>query len=320
MVKRVLFIGIGSIGRRHLKNLRNILPSIEIAALRSNNKKIHGESELIDHQFYSLENAKKFDPELVFITNPTSLHIETALEFMDIASGIFIEKPLSDNIQNAEKLVKKSKNLCIHVACPLRFHPVIKFLKNYFKHPNEINNIRIISGSYLPSWRPEKDYKLFYSVNKKLGGGVSLDLIHDIDLMRWIFGDISKGYFGSTKISDLEMDVEDTAYGIWKLESGALCEIHLDYYRKIPKRDLEIITGNSVIHADLVNSTIKIFEENKENVYNFDFDRNDMYIEEMNYFLDCVDNGKKSFNSTSYAFETLKYAIYMRDNMGIVKI
>lgn len=309
----------GSIGLRHLKNLKKIMKSSETAALRSSNRNILGEySELIDHKFYSVEDAKKFNADIVFITNPTSLHVETALQFIDNVKGMFIEKPLSDSIESAEKLVKNADTI-MHVACPLRFHPVTKFLKNYFNSTNKIKSIHIHSGSYLPSWRPGQDYKKTYSAQKELGGGVALDLIHEIDLVRWIFGDVSEGYFGSTKISDLELDVEDTAYGIWKLKNGALCEIHLDYYRKIPKREIEIVTENSVIHADLLSSKVKICEKTgEEKTHHFDFDRNNMYIEEMEYFLDIIVNGVKSFNDTPFAIETLKYALYMRNNAGVV--
>lgn len=309
----------GSIGLRHLKNLKKIMSSFETASLRSTNRNISEEYyKLIDHEFYNFEDAKKFDPDVVFITNPTSLHVETTLQFMDNVDGIFIEKPLSDNIESAKKLVKNT-DVIMHVACPLRFHPVIKFLKNYFNSTNKIKSIHITSGSYLPSWRPGQDYKKTYSARKDLGGGVSLDLIHEIDFMRWIFGDISEGYFGSAKISDLELDVEDTAYGIWKLKNGAVCEIHLDYYRKIPKREVEIVTENAVVHADLIRSKVKICEETgEEKTYHFNFDRNDMYLEEMNYFLDILANGVKSFNNTSFAIETLKYALYMRNNVGVV--
>lgn len=322
-MKKVLFVGLGSIGRRHLNNFKKILPNTEIGAYRSNKNAYNAySSKLIDYQFFNCKDAKKFNPELIFVSNPTSLHIETVLNFLDIASGIYIEKPLSDSIDKAKKLIDKSRDYDIffHVACPLRFHPAIEFIKKYLNNIDDVLNIRITAGSYLPSWRPKKNYKLTYSAKKELGGGVSLDLIHEIDIIRWIFGDINEGYFGSAKISNLEIDVEDSAFGIWKLKNGVMCEIFLDYFRKIPKRELEIVTENCIIIVDLLNSTAKIINENNEKlIYNFPFNRNDMYMKEMNYFLNC-NYLNPSFNDLLYAFDTLKYAMFMRKNAGIVKL
>ncbi|KUK75385.1 Gfo/Idh/MocA family protein [Methanobacterium sp. 42_16] len=322
MVKRVLFVGLGSIGLRHLNNLKGLLPSAEFAALRS--KKTNVKSyDLVDYEFHDISEATQFKPDLVFITNPTTKHIETALKFINNTSGIFIEKPISDNLKSAlylTKIADLSKEV-VHVSCPLRFHPSLKFLKNHIQNLDEnIVNINIFSGSYLPSWRPETDYKDCYSSKKELGGGVSLDLIHELDYLRWIFGDIAQGYFGSDKVSDLDLDVEDLAYSIMKLESGARCELHLDYFRKISKREIEICTSkNNFINVDLINSIVKICEDGNEDVFEMTFDRNQMYVDELKYFLKCVMNHEKSFNNAFFATETLKYALYMRNNVGVVK-
>lgn len=311
----------GSIGCRHLKNIKKILPSVKIAALRSNKSAISGQYDnLIDRTFYNIKDARKFKPDIVFITNPTSVHVETALEFIDEVKWMFIEKPVSDDLKKVQKLINQHENTFIHVACPLRFHPALQYIKNYLEDSTRIINIKIVSGSYLPDWRPEQDYRETYCAKNELGGGVSLDLIHEIDYLRWIFGDVHHGYFGSARISELEIDTEDISYGIWKLKKGALCEIHLDYFRKIPQRYMEIITEKAVITVDLINSVITIGDGKNTERIEFDFDRNDMYVKEMQYFLECIVEGKESFNDLYFAADTLKYAIYMRDNAGIVNL
>lgn len=319
MVNKILFVGLGSIGCRHLENIKEALPSAQIAALRSRENATKSEfDDLIDYEFYNIEDAKKFNPEIVFITNPTSLHVETALEFIKMVTGMFIEKPVSDSVEKVQKLIEKDVKAVIHVACPLRFHPALKFIKNYLEDSHKILNIKIASGSYLPDWRPSQDYKQTYCAIKELGGGVSLDLIHEVDYMRWIFGDVKEGYFGSSKLSELEIETEDISYGIWKLKNGILCEIHLDYFRKIPERYLEIITDEAVIKVDLINSVITIDNGLKVEKFDFEFDRNDMYKNEIKYFLNCINEDKNSFNDLNFAFNTLKYALYMRDNAGNV--
>ena len=321
MVDKILFVGMGSIGCRHLKNIKKLLPSVKIAALRSNKKSISNQyDDLIDHEFYDIEDAREFKPDIVFITNPTSMHVETALKFIDQVNWMFIEKPVSDSTQKVQKLIDQNKNTFIHVACPLRFHPVLQYIKSYLEDSAKIINIKIVSGSYLPDWRPEQDYRETYCAKNELGGGVSLDLIHEIDYMRWIFGDVYQGYFGSAKISELEIETEDVSYGIWKLKNGILCEIHLDYFRKIPQRYMEIVTKEAVITVDLINSVITIDDGKNTERIEIDFDRNDMYITEIQYFLGIINNGEKSFNDLHFAMDTLKYAIYMRDNTGVVNL
>lgn len=314
-------MGLGSIGLRHLNNLKSLLPSAEVAALRSNRNNTR-KYDLVDYEFHDLSEALKFKPDLVFITNPTTKHVETALKFVNQTSGIFIEKPISDDLESALNLAKiADKSEVVHISCPLRFHPSLKFLKNHIENIDEnIINISIFSGSYLPSWRPETDYKECYSSKKELGGGVSLDLIHEIDYLRWIFGDIAHGYFGSDKVSDLDIDVEDLAYSIMKLEKGARCELHLDYFRKIAKREIEICTSkNNLIKVDLINSIVKICKNHKKDIFEINFDKNQMYVDELKYFLKCVMNHENSFNDAFYATETLKYALYMRNNVGVVE-
>lgn len=297
------------------------MPDVKVGALRNNKTSLNQEfSKLIDFEYYSLEDAKKFNPNIVFVTNPTSLHIETSLEFVNKVSGIFIEKPVSDSIEKVHKLMDENQNTIIHVACPLRFHPALKFIKKNLKSFSEILNINIVSGSYLPNWRPGQDYKKLYCSKKNMGGGVSLDLIHEIDYMRWIFGDIKEGYFGSSKISELDIETEDISYGIWKLKNNALCEIHLDYFRKIPERYLKIVAKESTIFINLNNASIKIEYNTKIEKLDFEFDRNAMYIDEIKYFMNCVNNEKKSFNNLSFALTTLKYALNMRNNVGIVSL
>lgn len=310
----------GSIGYRHIKNVKKLLPKVEIAALRSQKNTINHEfTQIIDHEFYNISDAKSFTPDMIFITNPTFLHVETSLEFTNIVPGIFIEKPISDRLDKVQKLIDYNESSIIHVACPLRFHPTIKFLKDYLKNRHKILNIRLSSGSYLPEWRPGQDYRKLYCARKEFGGGVSLDLIHEIDYLRWIFGNIKEGYFGSSKVSDLDINSEDISYSIFKLESGGICELHLDYFRRLPERKIEVSTDNELIVADLIDSSIKICNSDGEKVINQDFVRNDMYVEELIYFLNCVKKSKKSFNDPVFAYDTLRYALYMRDNVGIVK-
>lgn len=319
MVKKILFVGMGSIGRRHLQNIKKIIPKVKVGALRNNETHLNQEfSELIDFEYYNLEEAKKFNPEIVFVTNPTFLHIETALEFVNKVSGIFIEKPVSDDVEKVHKLMDENQNTIIHVACPLRFHPALQFIKNNINSFSKISNIHIVSGSYLPYWRPEQDYRELYCSKKDMGGGVSLDMIHEIDYIRWIFGDIKEGYFGSSKISELDLETEDVSYGIWKLKNGVLCEIHLDYFSKVPERYLKIVTKENVIFSNLIKSSIKIEDNNKTEKLDFEFDRNDMYIDELKYFLNCVNTNNKSFNDLSFALTTLEYSLHMRNNSGFV--
>lgn len=220
----ILLVGLGSIGRRHLSHLQKI-DGVRPAALRTRKGELSDESEI--QEFYNLQDALDFRPDGVIISNPTALHVETALPFLKNGIKILIEKPIDTSIENAEKL-KPYKDL-IRIAYCLRFHPQTIFLKKTFEEDQPFK-VGFKRSFYLPNWHPYADYRKEYTALKSLGGGVIRTLSHEIDLSLDWFG-MPKDIVGRVeKVSFLEIDTDDYAFFTTKSEENIRINFELDFF------------------------------------------------------------------------------------------
>lgn len=310
---KYLFIGLGSIGQRHLKNLKEIAKDSEIISFRS--KKDNLEEQYPEYkikQFFDIDEAFKEKPDVTFITNPTSLHMHYAIKAAENNSHIFIEKPISHNlegIENLYSLCEKNKKTCFVAFC-MRFHPNLIKIKELLSK-NTIGKVfyaKINFGSYLPNWHPTKDYRKEYSALKELGGGVTLTLIHEIDYAYWLFGKAKSVTAIYDKVSNLEIDVEDTSIIVLKTESGTLVEINLDYIQQPPSRYCEIIGESGKITWDFFSNEVKVYLNEKKEWISFKekFEVNDMYKEELKHFMDLVQDREKNTISKNEVMEVMK--------------
>lgn len=287
---KFLIVGFGSIGKRHFDNLRQI-DDVEVSILTRRHLDLH------DTKVYSsIEETLHEHFDGVFITNETTLHIPTAIAFAERKYNLFIEKPLSHSLEDLDKLANliNMYNLKVMVGCNMRFHPVIRLTKDFIQEGKigRIISARIEAGEYLPDWRPWLDYRNCYSAKKTGGGGVILDLIHELDYAYWFFGEASKIFSFSGKRSNLEIETEDTAEILIEFQNGTLCEVHLDYIQRCPGRNFKLIGTTGTIYADLITNELKIFEVSRGDWETIDlnenFERNRMYIDEVTHFIDYI--------------------------------
>lgn len=296
---KLLITGCGSIGQRHLKNLRSFFDG-EIIAYRTSNKNTKELEEKYNiKSYFNLDEALKQKPDAVLITNPTALHIPVALAAAKKGCHLFIEKPISHTMEGVDELINiiKEDNLVAMVGYNTRFHPNMKRIKNLLNNNaiGKITSFRAQTGYYLSEWRPG-DYRKSYSANKKLGGGVILDLSHEIDYARWFLGEVKEVFCFSDKLSSLDMNVEDSADILLKFKSGAIGNIHLDYIQRSPSRSFKIIGEEGTIICDLNKHVVKLFttENRRWQVFSEDeYDKNEMYIEEMKHFINCIEKKEK---------------------------
>ncbi len=319
---RVLIIGLGSIGTRHCNIIKEFFSGeVEVAGLRSGKDK----PKVCDEEFYSYKEAEElFSPEIVIISTPTNLHyasIIKSIETFKNLKGMFIEKPVVHDTKLCGDLVKQLGEIVSHVAAPLRFHPVALKMKSMIKNRELFPRvIRVFSSSYLPSWRKNVvDYSKHYSAIKERGGGVVFELIHELDLIRWIFGEIKNGAFFSGHISSLNIKAEDIGSGIIEMENGTLVEYHVDFFGRVPVRKIEVLSEFNYSIFDLLNSKVEIIGEKEHYSFSWNFERDDMHAQEFHYFLDIVENQSESFNNVKYACKTLEIADFIR-NSNKVKI
>ena len=152
----------------------------------------------------------------------------------------------------------------------------------------------------MPDWRPKQDYRKVYSAKKELGGGVSIDLIHEWDYLTYLFGFPDEIFNLQGQFSQLEIDSEDLSIYIAEYEDK-LVELHLDYFGRQTKREIELFTDKGLIKADLINNSIILPGGNS-----LKLEDNDMYRNEICRFFDLINNKKKNLNSPEHAFKVLK--------------
>ena len=310
---KILFFGLGSIGNKHARIIKEKY-NHKLFAFRTKKGQVDNNFKI--KEFFKIESAFETKPDVAFITNPTYLHIQTAHECIKRNTHLFIEKPISHSIENIDKIDKeiKKRHLITYVAYNLRFHPVLEKIKEITKNKKPIY-FKSICKSYLPSWRDGQDYTRSYSAKKELGGGVLLDLSHEIDYITWIFGDIIKidGY--CDKISNLKINCEDIFEGEITSKTGVKGNIHLDYFTKKTKRTIEIQYDNETIEGDLLNNTIKIIKNNKEKISKLNYENDITYEKQIEYFFKQYHNkNEKMMNNYSEALKTFKKIMKFKNN------
>lgn len=296
------FVGVGSIARKHISNLKKIDDCAIIHALRSGHSSYKDLDDLIDKQCFSFEDLDD-EYDAVFITNPTSLHFETFKRLYNKANTFFIEKPVFSQCKAEEDIVpfltKKT-----YIAAPLRFCAGIKYAKALIEKKGKPNSIRAISSSYLPDWRPGVDYRNTYSAHKDLGGGVHIDLIHELDYVSYLIGCPTESYYINGKVSDLEIDSYDISASIHRA-GNTIAEIHLDYFGRDKKRICELYYNDKTYYINLLNNTVKIVC--RDEAETIKLEPCDMYFDEMSYFIGFINSSAKvSINDVSLANRILR--------------
>ncbi len=304
MKRKVCFIGLGSIATRHIKNLKNIFGGeVEIDVLRSGNGRPLDETlqSLIGQVYYDYDSLPK-DYDVMFITNPTRLHYETLQKAQDNAKHFFIEKPVFETGNENVCNLKLKKDSVYYVACPLRYTNVIQYLKENIDF-SDVYSMRCISSSYLPDWRPGTDYRNTYSARSELGGGVSIDLIHEWDYICYLAGQPLKMHSFIGRKSNLEIDSDDLAVYIAEF-SDKFVELHLDYLGRKTIRKIELFTKDDSIEADLIEQKIVYRKENR--IIDLNEDRDSYQKKELLHYFDIVEGRCENDNTIERACRTLR--------------
>lgn len=303
---KVVFFGLGSIGKKHAKIIQDNYDH-ELFAYRTN--KGQEENTLKIQEYDNLEDIFALKPDIAFITNPTFLHTETALECAKKNIALFIEKPISHSLKNSDLLEKeiKKRKLFSYVAYNMRFHPVITHLKELVSEENQAIHFKVVCSSYLPDWRPRQDYTKSYSAKKEMGGGVLLDSSHEFDYIKWLFGDIKTIEGKCGKISNLDIDTEDVVDAEIVCITDIKGDLHLDYFSKEKERKIQVFYNDKYLEGDLINNTIKIVEHGKEKIVKKEKNLEDTYKMQIDYFFEQYLNKEYNImNNFSEALKTFK--------------
>ena len=305
---KICFCGLGSIGRRHLRNLCRVAAeqnlTLELHALRKTEKMLEDDiSALLTRQITD-ESGLDSDYDIAFVTNPTALHFDTIRLMSGRAKQFFIEKPIFDGLAHSTQELGLNAAGVHYVAGPMRYSDVVQRLAG-LAGEETVFSARAICSSYLPDWRPGVDYRRVYSTQKALGGGVDLDLIHEWDYLVKLFGFPQRVYSISGKYSHLEIDSADLAVYIAEYTDKAV-ELHLDYFGRVPKREIELFTRNGTITGDFIANTIS-FTDGRAPLY-FTQSDDDLFLAEMRFFMNKVLSGQ-SYSNIDHCVRLLGLAL-----------
>lgn len=334
---KVLMIGLGSIGQRHLRNLvRKFGDDLEVIAYRvrglqrtfSDEMKIRKDVEL-DYEFSikvfsDLEEALLEKPKVAFITNITKSHIPCAIACAKAGCHLFLEKPVSDSLEGVDELLslEKEKNIKIFVGYQNRFHPGIQTLKMILNQ-NELGQIlavRSIVGERLTTMHTYEDYQDTYMARKDMGGGVLLNqMVHELDYLYYLFGKPKSVYALGGTDGNLDIDVEDNIEAIYKteyLKREIAISVHADFYQSPPQRSVRVVGENGWVKVDLTKAKVtKVVHDVLEEISFEEFERNQMFEEELNLFFECIMQDQKPEITLEDGIVSLKMALAARKSI-----
>ena len=298
---KVLLVGLGSIGKRHVAALLSIHPDCRIFALRSqpDSEAYPGVTNIT-----SLTELPDEGVDFAIVANPTALHAETIELLLPLKCPLFVEKPLHDTLQIADLLMEVTeRGVLTYVACNLRFLDCLRFIKEQIplQAGKRLNEVNVYCGSYLPEWRVGQDFRKSYSANAEMGGGVHIDLIHELDYLYWLFGMPAQVTRIARNRSSLGISAFDYANYILEYPLFA-ASVVLNYYRRDPKRTLELVWEDETWVVDLRANAITC---NGQTLFASKQTVADTYLLQMQYFTELLANGQASFNSLQDAFNVL---------------
>ena len=339
-VKRCLFVGLGGIGQRHLRNLRRLRGGgVAVHAYRVRRERevlsdslqvVPGEeleSKYGVEVHEDLERALEQRPEVVFVTNPSSLHVDIARRALEAGAHLLVEKPLSHSLSGVAELVKdcEQRRLVGYVAYQLRFHPG-------FVRTSEILKQGLIGrplfaeavvGEYLPGFHPHEDYRRMYASRRELGGGVTLSQIHEIDFLTALLGRPERVFSLGGKLSNLEVDVDDVSSSLLEFrgaEGRVLpVRLHQDFVQRPAEQRCVIVGDQSKLEWSLSGHSLRRWSAEGELSEMHDYaevPRNQLFEAELSHFLACVENGESPNVSLASGAESLAVALAILESQA----
>lgn len=333
---KILIIGLGSAGQRHMRNLKRILgDEVEFIAyrVRKLNRLFDDNLNVVEGQsvgeayhireYDDLEKALDEQPDAAFISNPNSMHISCAIQVAKRGIDIFLEKPVSNNMDGIAELKQlvDEKKLIVYVGYQMRLHPCIAKLKQDIENDRigKIVSVDCQMGELLTRMHKYEDYRCMNESRKVTGGGVVLCQIHELDYLYWVFGMPTEVFSIGGKYSDLEIEVEDGVTTLCKYKKDGYVfpiVIHQDFLQTPPVRRCKIIGTEGQIELDLLENQYTLYTREAVREERFvNFTRNDMFTEEVKCFLDYVKTRKQETLTLEDGLGSLKIALAIKESM-----
>jgi predicted dehydrogenase len=328
MIDRILIVGTGSAGRRHLNLAKEFFPTAEIKVLKVDRPT--NDLDDVEKTITTLEEALEFDPVIAIIANPSPLHIDVSISLASRGVHLLIEKPISNTLNGVSDLIRicQENNLVLMTGYNLRYSPSLITFRKYLleNYAGEVFSVRVDVGQFLPSWRPDLDYQHSVSAKKDLGGGVLLELSHELDYLRWIFGEIQWVNGILVRQSNLDIDVEDSAHltlGTVPNDIGRQIVIsaNLDFIRHDTTRNCIAICENGSLWWDGIVGEVYFMESGSRTwqvIFSEKFSKDYTYRQEWANFIQCVNENETPVVTGLDGLKTLEIieAVLESSNLG----
>lgn len=289
---KFVIAGLGSIGRRHLRNLVS-LGERDILLYRTH------KSTMPDEELSGFETVTNFQqvldakPDAVIVSNPTAMHLDIAIPTAKAGIHLFMEKPISQSMERVDELrsIVKQYNNKVMTGFQFRFHPTLQRIKELVTEGviGTPVSCRAHWGEYLPNWHPWEDYRNSYAARPDLGGGVVLTLCHPFDYLRWIMGEVDSLWAFTSGSDALPIGAESIAEVGLHFENGCSGSVHLDYIQQPGTHALDIIGTQGSMKWDNARGELKLYQTIHKEWTSFlppeGFERNDLFMAEMSAFL-----------------------------------
>ena len=308
---RLLVLGTGSIGQRHCRNL--VALGQEVLAWDAEPARLREAAAITGvSPAASLDEALAGTPDAALICTPPASHVELARRALAAGAHLFVEKPIAHASAEVPALLAEAARRArlLAVGLNLRFLPSLRRVKALLDdgRVGRVLGARAEFGSYLPDWRPGRDYRDNYAVRAALGGGILLDAIHEFDYLGWLLGEAAEVFCAASHVSDLAGDTEDLTETTLRFASGVLAQVHLDYLQRAYRRNLQVIGEAGVIGWDYPTHAVTLHVPGAppETIPVADGDPNLMYREEIRHFLRCIEGGGRPLVDGQDALRSLR--------------
>ena len=300
-IDNILVVGTGNIAKRHIINARTLYPNVKVTCVSSSGRPV--ESSEIEEAIIaaSIEEAVALKPKFAIISSPAPFHLKHAHSTITAGIPTLIEKPLCSDLKETTRYAFDER-IKTGVAYNLRYLPTLQILKETLRNGKlgKISTASVSVGQYLPSWRPNQNYRQTVSAQSKLGGGALLELSHELDYLNMLFGPFTYVSSRMHVSNQLEIDVEDTVDALLQSADGVTVVLHLDFLARSPVRSLRTVGEHGILNCDMIKNEINFLAGSSvcETIYTDPkYNMNDCYLDQMQNFVNYID-GHTDFPSS----------------------
>lgn len=318
-MKNIAVIGLGNIATRHRRNLKMLFPEAKLIVMSASGRTPKEPVTDSDHIAESIDEIIQLQVQFAIIASPAPFHAQHAIPLIKASIPVLIEKPVSVTQTDAQALIYAQAQYQTPVAVGycLRYLPSAQQVRQMLQKGviGNLYNAFIEIGQYLPDWRPTKDYRETVSARAELGGGVLLELSHELDYAQWILGSLTPQHVLLRASEELGLEVEDNADLLMTTSKGAVVNIHLDFLQRKAHRKCRFIGSEGCIEWDLIqNEVVLITAKERQEIYSApEWDKNQMYLEMVTDFIRKINGQPNQSISLQEAERTVGLIVEMKE-------